>query len=305
MPGKYLVIPGDLAGVGPELLLRCGQEGCLPAGHYALAGPKDWLATLSGDWLDGMECWPVPTAGGCASPGEPDSRSARQAMDVLEWAARACREGDFRGLVTGPICKDTMVQEGFAFPGQTEFLAEAWSGEPSMAFWGESLRVVLATWHIPLSSVPSALTPEVLTRAVERAFLLAGKFAPEAPTVAVCGLNPHAGEKGLLGVEEKDWIEPCVRELAKRLPGLDPEPQPADTLFWRACQGWPQVVVALYHDQGLAPLKTVDFNTSCQVTLGLSHPRTSPDHGTAFGLAGKGIAHPGSFQKALETIQKF
>ncbi|MCH8541606.1 MAG: 4-hydroxythreonine-4-phosphate dehydrogenase PdxA [Opitutales bacterium] len=305
MNGRYLVIPGDLAGVGPELLPRCWEAGALSGERFAVAGPSDWLNSLPEAFRAEVQSFAVATVAGCPIPGEPDGRSARQAMDTLAWAAGQCREGTFRGLVTGPICKETMVREGFAFPGQTEFLANAWKGEPSMAFWGEELRVVLATWHIPLASVPSALTPEVLTRAVERAFRLAQKVSPEDPSVAVCGLNPHAGENGLLGVEEKEWIGPCLQELTKRVSGLDPVPQPADTLFWRARQGWPKVVVALYHDQGLAPLKTVEFNTSCQVTLGLPHARTSPDHGTAFGIAGQGKADPGSFRKALETIQCF
>lgn len=302
---RFLVIPGDPAGVGPELLESVVRDGEVPADDFALGGPAWWLRRWEGREWELFFPNDDPVMEKKVVPGAAGPVSAKQAIGVLESAARACREGRYAGLVTGPICKETVVREGFPFAGQTEFLADTWGGEPSMAFWGEELRVVLATWHIPLAQVPAALNPGVLERAVERAFVLGRKSGRKEPRVAVCGLNPHAGEKGILGTEEEEWINPCLQEWAQRFPGLVPTAQPSDTVFWNARQGLFDVVVALYHDQGLGPLKTCEFHTSCQVTLGLPYPRTSPDHGTAFALAGKGQAHGGSFRQALRKMRCF
>ena len=172
-----------------------------------------------------------------------------------------------------------------------------------MAFCGGRLRVVLATWHVPLCEVPQLLGPQLLHRTVAAAQELARADGVAAPRIGVCGLNPHAGEGGLLGEEERDFINPALAKLRGEFPALS-SCQPGDTLFARALRGEYDVVVALYHDQGLAPLKTVDFDESVNVTLGLPHVRTSPDHGTAFGIAGQGLARTTSFANAVKVARR-
>ena len=192
-----------------------------------------------------------------------------------------------------------------------------------MAFCGGKLRVVLATWHVPLSEVPSRLRPQLLHRTVKAADELARVFSPTAgaseatleddpalvysrgylPKIGVCGLNPHAGEGGLIGREEIEVINPTLQKLRVEFPGLS-QCEPGDTLFARQLGGEFDVVVALYHDQGLAPLKVIDFDTAVNVTLGLPHVRTSPDHGTGFGIARKGIARATSFANAVTVARR-
>ena len=220
----------------------------------------------------------------------------------MERAAQGCQAGEFAGVVTGPVSKAGLAKIGYAFPGQTEFFAARWGGDPVMAFCGGKLRVVLATWHVPLHQVARLLGPHLLHRTVAAAVALARAWGVASPRIGVCGLNPHAGEGGLLGYEEKDFIDPTLNQLRAEFPGLSPC-QPGDTLFARALRGEYDVVVALYHDQGLAPLKVIDFDEAVNVTLGLPFVRTSPDHGTAFGLAGQGGASPRSFANAVSVAR--
>jgi 4-hydroxythreonine-4-phosphate dehydrogenase len=222
------------------------------------------------------------------------------------------------------VSKAALAKIGYAFPGQTEFFAARWGGEPVMAFCGGKLRVVLATWHVPLCEVPQLLGPQLLHRTVAAADELARVWRtgspdpaavsvdqswrgretpPYIPRIGVCGLNPHAGEGGLLGEEERDFIDPALEKLRGEFPGLS-RCQPGDTLFARALRGEFDVVVALYHDQGLAPLKVIDFDEAVNVTLGLPQVRTSPDHGTAFGLAGQGRASATSFTNAVTVARR-
>ncbi|MEM8549321.1 MAG: 4-hydroxythreonine-4-phosphate dehydrogenase PdxA, partial [Verrucomicrobiota bacterium] len=177
--------------------------------------------------------------------------------------------------------------------------AERWYGAPTMAFAGGRLTVVLATWHIPLMQVASHLNHETLSRAVKNAAYLAQKLGSANPRIGVCGLNPHAGEEGLLGYEEQGIIDPILDALRGTYPGLS-HCLPGDTVFHRQLQGEFDVIIAMYHDQGLAPLKALDFDRAVNITLGLPFIRTSPDHGTAFGIAGKGQAETGSFRRAIE-----
>jgi 4-hydroxythreonine-4-phosphate dehydrogenase len=172
-----------------------------------------------------------------------------------------------------------------------------------MAFCGGRLRMTLVSWHIALRDVPASLTAASIGRAVRAADELARSEGVATPRIGVCGLNPHAGEGGLIGTEERDTIDPILDALRAGLPGLS-RCQPADTLFARQLRGEFDVVVALYHDQGLAALKAVDFDEAVNVTLGLSHVRTSPDHGTAFSLAGKGTASPRSFSNAVAVARR-
>ena len=172
-----------------------------------------------------------------------------------------------------------------------------------MGFVGNKLRAVLATWHIPLRDVAKALTAECLESAVRRAFSLARSLGAEVPRIAVCGLNPHAGEGGMLGDEEREVMDPVLNQLRGEMPGLS-RCIPGDTAFFRQLQGEFDVVVAAYHDQGLAAVKTLEFDSAVNVTLGLPFVRTSPDHGTAFDIAGKGLANYGSFAAALKVARQ-
>ena len=216
----------------------------------------------------------------------------------MERAAEGCRSGEFSGVVTGPVSKERLAAVGYGYPGQTEFFAARWGGEPVMCFAGGRLRVALATWHVPLHEVGKSLGPYLIRRTVAAADTLARADGCAVPRIGVCGLNPHAGEGGLLGGEERDLIDPVLERLQATFPGLS-RCLPADSLFARAIRGEFDVVVALYHDQGLAPLKTVDFDEAVNLTLGLSHVRTSPDHGTAFAIAGTGKASAKSFGNAV------
>ena len=204
--------------------------------------------------------------------------------------------------VTGPVNKKGLAGVGYSFPGQTEFFASRWSGEPVMAFAGGKMTVGLVTWHIPLSEVPRAVTTADIRRTVLALISLRVKLGDRRPRIAVCGLNPHAGEAGLLGKEDDAVIRPAIEAL--RAEGNDVSgPLPGDTVFHRHLQGEFDAVAAIYHDQGLAPLKAVDFSTSANLSLGLKHVRTSPDHGTAYEIAGQGKADRGSFDSAMRLAR--
>ena len=320
---------GDPAGVGPEIIAAWLAAHPAEARDVAVIGPARWLAALPAAGAKiavGLEEF-------VATPGQPTGEGALVAWAAMERSATGCAAGEFSGVVTGPVSKDRLARIGYGYPGQTEFFAARWGGEPTMAFCGGKLRVVLLTWHIPLRDVPAQLTTENFTRAVQAAEVLcrAGSLAvslsnrpnpavpgcaagfgdpalqetgrgsatpPYTPRIGVCGLNPHAGEAGLLGFEERDIIDPILSELRRTHPGLS-RCEPGDTLFGRQLHGEFDVVIALYHDQGLAPLKVIDFDEAVNVTLGLPHVRTSPDHGTAYGIAGKGTASPRSFANAV------
>jgi 4-hydroxythreonine-4-phosphate dehydrogenase len=296
---KIAITCGDPAGIGPEIVASWIAWNPADARGAAVIGPSRWLSTLP----DGPEKVAVGLDGYAAVPGRPDAESALVAWAALERAAAMCSSGDFAAAVTAPVSKERMAAIGWSFPGHTEFFAARWGGEPTMAFCGGRLRMALVSWHIPLREVPSWLTPEKIGRAVAAADELARSDGVGAPRIGVCGLNPHAGEGGLIGTEERDTIDPILDALRGRFPGLS-RCQPADTLFGRQLRGEFDVSVALYHDQGLAPLKVVDFDESVNVTLGLAHVRTSPDHGTAFGIAGKGTASPRSFSNAVAVARR-
>jgi len=290
---------GDPAGVGPEIIAAWLTANPAEWSDVAVIGPARWLETLpaTAEKISvGMEDY-------VAQPGRPDGDSALVAWAALERAATGTKLGEFSGVVTAPVSKERLAAIGYAFPGQTEFFADRWGGDPVMCFCGGRLRVALATWHMPLHQVGRALGPHLLHRTVAAADQLAKAEGVAAPRIGVCGLNPHAGEGGLLGYEEKDFINPALEHLRQEFPGLS-LCQPGDTLFARALRGEFDVVVALYHDQGLAPLKTVDFDEAVNVTLGLPFVRTSPDHGTAFGIAGQGKASVTSFANAMSVARR-
>ena len=299
MAGRLAFTCGDPAGVGPEIIAAWLAAHPGEADGVAVIGPVAWLASLP---AAGQKI-PVGLEEFAAAPGQPDGEGALVAWAAMERAAQGCPAGEFTGVVTGPVSKAELAKIGYPFPGQTEFFAARWGGDPVMAFCGGRLRVVLATWHVPLHEVARLLGPHLLHRTIAAAAALAKSEGVLQPRIGVCGLNPHAGEGGLLGYEEKDLIDPALDHLRAEFPGLS-SCQPGDTLFLRALRGEFDVVVALYHDQGLAPLKVIDFDEAVNVTLGLPFVRTSPDHGTAFALAGQGRASARSFTNAVATARR-
>lgn len=304
-PVRLAFTCGDPAGVGPEVIVAwLAAAAVTELAGVSVFGPARWLAGLprAGDFI----ARPVGPADYVALPGRPDETGARVADAALRAAAAAARAGEVDAVVTGPVSKSWMARAGWSYPGQTEFFAAEWGGEPVMAFGGGRLRVVLATWHIPLAEVPRALDAAVLGRSADAAAALCRALAPRAdgaaPRIAVCGLNPHAGEDGLLGDDERERIDPWLDGLRERHAGLS-RTLPGDTVFGRQLRGEFDAVIALYHDQGLAPLKTVEFDEAANLTLGLPWVRTSPDHGTAYGIAGRGEASPASFASAVRAAR--
>ena len=291
---------GDPSGVGPEIIARWLSENPDLAPKVAPVGPEAWVNSL------GIEGVVTPGQHSIFEPGKPTREGAKVAWDALKLAAAGCSEGRFSAVVTGPVGKEQLQDIGYPFPGQTEFFADAWGGVPSMAFAGKELKVVLATWHEPLSAIPGLLqkSPDLLDRAVIHAVEWIQREGIKEPRVAVCGLNPHAGEGGMLGMEERDLLNPRLEILRRLYPGVT-DCLPADTVFHRMREKEFDAAVALYHDQGLIPVKTLEFHSAVNVTLGLDFVRTSPDHGTAFAIAGKGIARTGSFTQAVELAMRY
>lgn len=272
---------GDCAGIGPEIVELALKSGRIPdSAEYVVVGRQP-------------NC----------KPGEPTPESARAAATALEQAVTLARRGELNSVVTAPIHKARMYEVGFRFPGQTEFFAERCGVENfAMCLTGGKLTVALVTAHIPLRKVPRALKQSEIVRVG----LLLEKFLRSRgnvmPRIAVAGLNPHAGESGKLGGEEIEIIAPAIEELQARIENRESRivgPVSPDTVFHRAIQGEFDAVLCMYHDQGLIPLKLHAFHTGVNVTLGLPFPRTSPDHGTAFEIAGKGIARPDSMIAAI------
>lgn len=296
---KLAITCGDPAGVGPEIIAAWLAANPTEAAKVAVIGPTRWLETLPA----AVTKVPVGLENFAATPGKPDGDGALVAWAAMERAAAGVKNGEYSGVVTASVSKERLAAIGYPHPGQTEFFAARWGGDPVMCFCGGRLRVALATWHIPLHQVSRSLGPHQLHRTVAAADQLARADGVVAPRIGVCGLNPHAGEGGMLGYEERDFIDPTLDHLRPEFPGLS-RCQPGDTLFARALRGEFDVVVALYHDQGLAPLKTVDFDEAVNVTLGLPFVRTSPDHGTAFGIAGQGKASLRSFANAVIVARR-
>lgn len=298
---RLAITCGDPAGIGPEVIASALREDPHYCDTCVLVGPSSWTQPLADELQIPFK--PVGEKGFKAVPGEPSLEGAVVALEALKNAAKGCLDGRYCGVVSGPVSKYWLRQVGFPYPGQTEFFAEAWDGESSMGFVGEKLRVVLATRHIPLRDVPDALTAENVEIAVNHAYGLALSLGVKEPRIGVCGLNPHAGEGGVLGDEELEVMDPALDLLREKMPGLS-KCLPGDTVFFRQLKGEFDVVVAAYHDQALAAVKTLEFDTAVNVTLGLPFVRTSPDHGTAFDIAGKGLADCGSFLAALSVAQR-
>jgi len=274
---------GDCAGIGPEIVELALRSGRIPdSTEYVVLGRQP-------------NC----------KPSEPTNETARAAAAALEEGVTLARRGEFEAIVTGPVHKARMYEVGFRFPGQTEFFAERCGVKDfAMCLTGGKLTVALVTAHVPLHQVPRALKPSEIVRVG----LLLAQFlrsrGKSAPRIAVAGLNPHAGESGKLGREEIEIITPAIGELNSSLVTHHPSlvftgPVSPDTVFHRAIEGEFDAVLCMYHDQGLIPLKLHAFHSGVNVTLGLPFPRTSPDHGTAFEIAGKGIARGDSMIAAI------
>ena len=235
-------------------------------------------------------------------PGQPSEDGARLALASLRRATALAVSGQVAAVVTGPVSKAELAKVGFAFPGQTEFVADACAVAPEdavMMLAGPSLRTVPLTIHIALAEVPGRLTRDLIVRRCRVvAAALCRDYSIDRPRLALCGLNPHAGESGRMGREEIETIAPAIATLQAE--GIDARgPFPADTLFAPHLRGSYDVAIAMYHDQALVPLKALDFDLGVNVTLGLPIVRTSPDHGTAFGIAGSGAARADAMIAAL------
>jgi len=275
---------GDCAGIGPEIV-----EAALESEHL----PKSAKYKVIGKY---PEC----------SLGKPTIETARAAAAALEEAVTLARRGTLAAVVTGPVHKARMSEAGFKFPGQTEFFAERCGVKNfAMLLTGGKITVALVTAHLPLRKVPSALKQSEIVRVGLLLVDFLHRRSKKTPRIAVAGLNPHAGESGKLGREEIEIIAPAVAQLnqspitSHKSPSLFAGPVSPDTLFHRLAEGEWDAALCMYHDQGLIPLKLHAFHTGVNVTLGLPFPRTSPDHGTAFDIAGKGIAQPNSMIAAI------
>ena len=230
----------------------------------------------------------------------PAAEGGRASMQFLDTAITASRNEGVEAIVTAPICKESWQMAGYRYPGHTEKLGHAFkTRRVTMMFVAQKLRVALASIHQPLFDLRNSFTIGRVFQPIDHlAEALRDWFAIEHPRIAVCGLNPHAGENGMFGDEEKRIIEPAI-VMAREAGWFVEGPYPADTLFWRAMQGHFDGVVAMYHDQGLIPVKLLAFESACQTTLGLPIIRTSVDHGTAFDIAGQNLANPESMKTAI------
>jgi 4-phospho-D-threonate 3-dehydrogenase / 4-phospho-D-erythronate 3-dehydrogenase len=281
---RVAITVGDPAGIGPEIAARAAddprvREVCEPR----IFAPPSTLSVL---------------------PGHLSAEAGRAAYDVIVRAVESARRGEVEAIATAPVSKEAFALAGLPWKGHTDLLGHL-TGSPfvAMMFDSPALRVVLATVHVPLRDVPSLLTREQLVRTIDLTARELPRFGVPVPRIAVAGLNPHAGEHGLLGSEDDEVLAPAI--AACRARGVDVSgPFPADTVFLRAHRGEFDVVIAGYHDQGLIPVKLLAFGKAVNVTLGLPIVRTSVDHGTAFDIAGSGRADPGSMIEAVRLAAR-
>ncbi|ANN59991.1 4-hydroxythreonine-4-phosphate dehydrogenase PdxA [Mesorhizobium loti] len=318
---------GDPSGIGPEIAIAAflAREAVALPAFYLLADPALIASRASrlGVSLPIVETTPAQAAQAFArtlpivplaarfidSPGRPDPANAAGTIEAIDRAVAACLAGDAAAVVTCPIAKKPLYDAGFRFPGHTEYLAHLAARHsgvqamPVMMLAGPDLRTVPVTIHIALAEVPKALTTELIVATARiTAADLAGRFGIARPRLAIAGLNPHAGEGGSMGLEDEHIVRPAVDIL--RAEGIDAfGPLAADTLFHARARAGYDAALCMYHDQALIPAKTLAFDDAVNVTLGLPFIRTSPDHGTAFDIAGKGIARPDSLIAALKLAR--
>lgn len=325
MPPRRLDLPlaisvGDPAGIGPEIIGKAwearksadlppffaiGDVGCF-APHWN--GPVVKISDPADSFAHFDSALPVIEVHNCISiiPGEPDLDGAHCAYQALEMAIGFARAGSAAALVTGPVSKTQLYAVGFTHPGQTEFIAERCGVSKNnavMMLAGPDLRVVPMTTHIPLASVASKLDGRLIRQRLRAtAKGLQRNFGIKNPRLAVAGFNPHAGESGNMGREEIDIFEPAILQI--RSEGFDVVgPLSADTMFHAEARSHYDAALCAYHDQALIPLKTLYFHDAVNITLGLPVVRTSPDHGTAFGIAGQNIAMPHSMIAAIKMAE--
>lgn len=321
--GRLAIALGDPAGIGAEVTLKALAETRLRHLDVVLVGCRGWLETCYQN-LRSQSCAPLrdpaelkildrPLATAVV-PGQSTAAAGAASFAWLSTAADLVRQGGCDALVTAPIAKASWHAAGHPYPGQTERLAElTGTPEASMLFTARAphgqwrLNTLLATTHIPLNQVSSALNPERVQRKLDALLAFCRPFNRH-PHLVVAGLNPHAGEAGALGREECEWLEASLAEWAQRHPEVRLEgPLPPDSCWLSAAKAWqhagpaPDGYLALYHDQGLIPVKLLAFDAAVNTTLGLPFVRTSPDHGTGFGIAGQGQARGASMAAAIET----
>jgi 4-hydroxythreonine-4-phosphate dehydrogenase len=316
-----VVAMGDPAGVGPEIIAKawCARERQRLSPFVAIGdtraiarvwpGPLERVDTLAAGAAVFARALPVLHVddAGEIVPGRPDIDGARSALHALEIAVGFARSGASPALVTGPVSKAQLYDIGFTHPGQTEFVAERCGiarENAVMLLAGPTLKVVPITTHVPLAAVPTLLTIElILAKAHATARGLRRNFGIAAPRLAFAGLNPHAGEGGAIGREEIEVIAPAIEQL--RADGIDAiGPFSADTMFHPRARAGYDVALCPYHDQALVPIKTLHFDEGVNMTLGLPIVRTSPDHGTAFAIAGQDRAEPGAMIAAIRMASE-
>ncbi|CUH80936.1 4-hydroxythreonine-4-phosphate dehydrogenase [Tritonibacter multivorans] len=306
---------GEPAGIGPEIAVKAWDNlrGACPfvwlGDPRALPKGTPWRTVKSPDEARDLAAFALPVLelpfAGAMTPGQADPRNAAGVIQAIKTGVELVQSGQAAALCTAPIHKKALIDGAdFAYPGHTEFLAALGDRKRVvMMLASDRLRVVPATIHIALAEVPKALTPAVLRETIEiTANGLTQQFGISQPRIAIAGLNPHAGEGGAMGNEELAWINGLLNTMQGEgftLTG----PHPADTLFHAAARARYDAAIAMYHDQALIPIKTLDFDQGVNVTLGLPFIRTSPDHGTAFDIAGQGIANPDSLIAALRMAQ--
>ena len=278
---RLAVTLGDPRGIGPEIVAKMQRDGrATREAELVIVGP-------TGTEVDVQE-----SVGAWASRGEP-ALAGKLAGAAIEKAVALAKAGDVQGIVTAPIDKSVLLTGGYDFPGHTEMLAALTGSKVAMMLTSETLRVVLATMHIALRDVPKTLTRErILDAAMTTRQGLRDWFGIAEPKIALCALNPHAGDHGRFGKEDDELLAPAAREAG--IAG----PFPADTVFVRAMRGEFDAVIAPYHDVGMTAIKVAAFGKAVNVTLGLPFPRTSPDHGTALDISGRGVANPSSMIEA-------
>ncbi len=307
---------GEPAGIGPEVAAKAWQSLRADVPMLWLGDPRHLPSDIphrvieSPDQAQAICATALPVIahdfGSDVSPGTARPGHAQGVIDMIAKGVTMVREGQASALCTAPIHKKALQDgAGFAHPGHTEYLALLGGVEDVvMMLASDQLRVVPATIHIALEAVPEALTPQGLRRTIEITHAgLRDQFGIATPRLAIAGLNPHAGEGGAMGRQELDWIAPLTGQMQRE--GFDlTGPLPADTMFHPAARARYDAAIAMYHDQALIPIKTLDFDRGVNVTLGLPFIRTSPDHGTAFDIAGQGIANPTSMIEAVKLAQQ-
>jgi 4-hydroxythreonine-4-phosphate dehydrogenase len=311
---------GDLAGIGPEVAVRAALQERWPrrlnlvligarasvaaqCRRAELRAPPPW--DLGAPYPSRVSVWePAPCGNAKVRSGVPSAHAARLAAAWIEAAARGALRGSLDAIVTAPISKEGLQLAGIPFAGHTEMLASLTGTHRfAMMLLGGPLRVVLVTRHVPLARVPAEVTAAKIVEAAQIAAEALPWLGARNRTIGICGLNPHAGDGGAIGLEEQRVIAPAIARLRKK--GLAVEgPVPADVIFHHALRGRYGAVVAMYHDQGLGPLKMLAFDTGVNVTLGLPIVRTSPDHGTAYDIAGQGVASPRSMIAAIRLAHR-